>query len=67
VDDLSVRRVLSVVDGDLQVAGSSFIFEEDVAELVGMLLIDFCHDLVGVVLIASSSAELDLHLNVFDF
>jgi len=62
VDNLSVRRVLRVVDGDLQVAGNSSVFDEVEAKIEGILIIDFCHDLVGVVLIASSTAELDIHL-----
>jgi len=48
VNDLSVRKVFRAVDGDLQVAGCEAIFVEDVAELLVMQLVDFCHDLVGV-------------------
>ena len=62
VNDLCVLRVLHIKDGDFQVAGDAAILIEVVAKLLGILLVDFCHDLVGVFEIASAAAKLDCHL-----
>jgi len=66
VDGLSLFRVRSVPDEYLQVAGNSRISDKFEAELLRIILFDFCHDLIDVPSIALSTAELDFHLEAFD-